>query len=160
MTKFLFLFLLYISNCERSNCQDLTRIISKYQIISSIHGKNDESKFDQDRKGYLLFHYDKLKQINLTNMSYESGSYSTGRLQTISKRYNADSTISTIYKWNFRNSYDKEKGAITFKLIEKKTNYGTEFIFKGTLKDGSTLLYRGYKETDTTNYVIPETIIK
>ncbi len=141
-------------------CQDTTSIFSKYRIIKSIHANDNLSKFDQDRKGNLLFHYDKLKQINLTNMSYESGSYSTGRLQTISKRYNADSTISTIYKWNFRNSYDKEKGTITFKLIEKKTDYGTEFIFKGTLKDGSTLLYRGYKETDSPNYVIPETIIK
>jgi hypothetical protein len=141
-------------------CQDTTSIFSKYRIIKSIHANDNLSKFDQDRKGYLLFHYDKLKQLNLTNISYESGSYSTGRLQTISKRVNADSTISTIYKWNFRNSYDKEKGAITFKLIEKKTDYGTEFIFKGTLKDGSTLLYRGYKETDTPNYVIPETIIK
>lgn len=140
--------------------QDTTSIFSKYRIIKSIYANYNLSKFDQDRKGYLLFHYDKLKQINLTNISYESGSYSTGKLQTIFKRINADSTISTIYKWNFRNSYDKEKGAITFKLIEKKTNYGTEFIFKGTLKDGSTLLYRGYKETDTPNYVIPETIIK
>ena len=140
--------------------QDTAKILSKYRIIKSYHSNENLSKFDQERKGYLLFHYDKLKQINLTNMSYESGSYSTGSLQSISKRFNVDSTISTIYKWNFRNSYNKEKGAITFKLIEKKTNYGTEFIFKGTLKDGSTLLYSGYKETHTPNYVIPETLIK
>ena len=159
MAKKIFISLVLISIFSNVESQDTTTIISKYQIRSSVHGKINESKFDQDRKGYLLFHYDKLKQINLTNMSYESGSYSTGKLQTIFKRINTDSTISTIYKWNFRNSYDKEKGAITFKLIEKKTDYGTEFLFKGTLKDGSTLLYRGYKETDTPNYVILETIL-
>jgi hypothetical protein len=160
LAKKIFISLVLISIFSNVDSQDTTTIISKYQIRSSVYGKINESKFDQDRKGYLLFHYDKLKQVNLTNMSYESGSYSTGRLQKISSTVKKDSTLTTVYKWDFKNSYNKQKGTMNFKLTEKKTNYGTEFIFKGTLKDGSTLLYRGYKETDTPNYVIPETIIK
>ena len=140
--------------------QDTARIIAKYKILKSIHGNDILSKFDQDRQGYLLFHYDKLKQINLTNMSYESGSYSTGRLQILSKTVKEDSTLTTIYKWNFRNSYNKEKGIMTLMLTEKKTKYGTEFTFKGISKDKSTLEYSGYKETDLPNYVIPEAFFR
>lgn len=154
--KLLFCIICY-TNCFS---QDTSVIISKYQIHSSIHGKNDESKFDQNRQGYLLIHYDKFNNLNLTNISFDSGSYSTGTIHLVSDSTKSDGSIQKIYKWDFRNSYDKAKGTIIFKLTEKRTAYGIEFTFNGKLMDSTILFYKGYKEADSQTYIIPETIFR
>ncbi len=140
--------------------QDTVRIIAKYKILESIHGNDNLSKFDQNRQGYLILHYDKFNNLNLTNVSFNSGSYSTGPIYLISDTIKLDSSVQKTYKWTFRNSYDKIKGSIIFKLNEKKTDYRTEFTFKSKLKDGTILFYKGYKETNSPTYIIPETILR
>ncbi len=148
----LFSFVLY--------AQDTTRIIAKYKIIESFHGDDNLSKFDQDRQGYIFIHYDKFNKLNLSNVSFDSGSFSTGPIYLISDSTKSDGSIQKIYKWNYRNSYDKAKGTIIFKLAEKRTSYGIEFTFNGKLMDSTILFYKGYKETDGQTYVIPETIFR
>lgn len=140
--------------------QDTVRIIAKYKILESIHGNDNLSKFDQDRQGYIFIHYDKFNKLNLSNVSFDSGSFSTGPIYLISDSTKLDSSVQKTYKWNFRNSYDKIKGSIIFKLTEKKTAYRTEFTFKSKLKDGTFLFYKGYKETNSPTYIIPETVLR
>ncbi len=152
------LLILFIYSSNSLLCQDTSLIISKYKIVVSIHGNENFSKFDQDRQGYLIFHYDKLNNLNLTNISVESGSYSTGKIYLIANKILKDSAIQSLYKWDFRNSYDKEKRTVKINLSEQKTNYGYNFVMTLFLAKNEKLIYKGFKVDKSNQYIIPKTI--
>jgi len=152
------LLILFICTSNSLLCQDTSLIISKYKIVVSIHGNENLSKFDQDRQGYLIFHNDKFNDLNLTNISFDSGSYSTGRIYSVGDKTLTDSSIQSTYKWNFRNSYDKETGSVSIKLSEQKTNYGYNFEMILFLANNEKIIYKGFKVDESNQYIIPKTI--
>ena len=142
--------------------QDTSKIVSRFRILESWHDGKDLTSFDQERKGELCIHYDQKNQLSLSNISVQSGSYSIGILTQLKKDTvvkNGKKNINSSYKWNYHNTYDKEKGVAKVNLIEEETNYGMSFKMELYLSNTNKIIYKGLKIESGNEYIIPKTIL-
>lgn len=143
--------------------QDTTKILSRYRIVESFHGKENYSDFEQKRKGVIFIHYNKDSKLYLSNISLDSGSFSTGLLtllenDTIYINTTKRLKVKSVYNWLFTNSYDKEKGNAKINLIEEDSNYGKIFTMTIFLKDNEEIVYKGFIIDKINDFIIPKTI--
>lgn len=157
----LIIVLVFLNNSLYS--QDTSKIISRYRIIESWHDGQDLSNFDQERKGELHIHYNQKNQLSLSNISVQSGTYSTGPISLIK----ADTTekygkhiFTSNYWWTYHNSYDNDKGVAMIHLTEEETNYGATFRMELVLNKRSKIIYKGFKIDTINEYIIPKTIFR
>ena len=143
--------------------QDTAKIISKYRIVESWHDNQVLSSFDQERKGELYIHYNQKNQLSLSNISVQSGTYSTGTIILIK----ADTTekygkhiFTSNYWWTYHNSYDNDKGVAMIHMTEEETNYGLTFKIELVLNKRNKIIYKGFKMDAINEYIIPKTIFR
>ena len=159
-----YVLLIIIISISKLYGQDTTKILSKYRIVESYHGKENYSDFEQKRKGVIFIHYNKDAKLYLSNISIDSGSYSTGLLtllknDTIHISNTKRIKVKSIYDWLFTNSYDKVRGRAKIDLIEEDSNYGKIFTMTIFLKDNDEIVYKGFKMDKINDFIIPKTIL-
>ncbi|HFK5563115.1 TPA: hypothetical protein ACGZ9C_002776 [Elizabethkingia anophelis] len=134
-----------ISNKEYKNLVETPPLErTKYFITESTKDGWDNSQFDIERGGHIVF-YKMGKEVYMADVSGKCDQQTYGKMDQMIPTTSKSTKFPTFtFRWKYQNTYDNKTGSAMVKLHKYYESGEIRFTMKILSSDSKTVIYKGF----------------